>query len=76
MKAVAAITIGVNNSALSRIAAGNVFIVGGKMDLCSVCEREREMDWLQPPLYHKCHVLSESQCVKVSFIIAWVDEAC
>lgn len=36
----------------------------------------REMDWLQLPLYHKCHVLSESQCVEVGFIVAWVDEAC
>ena len=42
--------------------------------ICVLCERE--MDWLQLPLHHKCHVLSESQCVKVGFIIAWVDEAC
>jgi len=33
------------------------------------------MDWIQLPLYHKCHVLSESQCVKVGFITAWLDEA-
>jgi hypothetical protein len=30
---------------------------------------------LQLPLYHKCHVLSESQIVKVGFITAWLDEA-
>jgi len=34
--AVATLTIGVNNGAFSGIAAGNVFIVQVKMDLCSV----------------------------------------
>jgi hypothetical protein len=36
VKGVAALTIGVNNGVFSRIAAGNVFIVQVKMDLCSV----------------------------------------
>jgi len=39
VKAVAASTMGVNNGAFSGIAAGNVFIVQVKMDLCSVWER-------------------------------------
>jgi hypothetical protein len=33
------------------------------------------MDWIQPPLSYKCHVLSETQCVKVASISVWLDEA-
>jgi hypothetical protein len=62
--------MGVNNGAFNGIAAGNVFIVQVKMDLCSVWERRIGYNY---PMYHKRHVLSESQCVKVGFIIAWVD---
>jgi hypothetical protein len=39
VKAVAAITIGVNNDAFTRIAAGNVFIVEVKW-ICVLCERD------------------------------------